>query len=396
MSNIPLAEIDALSIEQKWRLILGKGENTASDEDALAFSMDLQEMDAALSMLYDNPNEREEGSKNGGLGNSKPKINRWLGDIRKYFPTTVVQVMQKDAFERLGLESMLFEPEFLQTLEADVNLVATLVALRNAIPAKTKETARMVVQKVVDSLLEKLQQPMQQAVKGALSKAVRNNRPKYNEINWKRTIQLNLKHYQQEYKTIIPHNVVGFGRKGKALKEIILCVDQSGSMDRSVVYSSIFGAVMASIPAVKTQMIVFDTVVMDLTKDLRDPVDLLFATQLGGGTDIDNALNYVQQIVQNPHDTIMVLITDLYEGGNERSMLARLAALKENGVQCIVLLALDDKGTPSYDRNCANKVLAMDIPVFGCTPEMFPDMMAAAIQKQDLDVFMQKDTAKKN
>lgn len=395
MSTNPLEDLQEISVEQKWRLILGKSDN-GETEGTLMSTQSLRDMDATLEMLYGGGNEEEEQSsdrrRNAGLGNSQPKINRWLGDIRKYFPSSVVQVMQKDAYERLGLDQMLLEPELLQALEADINLVTTLIGMKNVIPSKTKETARMVVQKVVDELLKKLEQPFKQAIKGALNKGVRNNKPKFNEINWKRTIQLNMKHYQEEYKTIIPQNLVGYGKKGQSLKNIILCVDQSGSMDRSVVYSSIFGAVMASIPAVKTEMICFDTAVMDLTKDLNDPIDLLFATQLGGGTDIDNALAYVQGLVQRPHDTIMVLITDLYEGGNENSMLARLRELKENGVQCIILLALDDQGAPSYDRSCANKVSAMDIPVFGCSPDMFPDLMAAAIQKQDLQIFAQRDT----
>jgi Mg-chelatase subunit ChlD len=367
---------------KKWRLILGK---QADKDESVSLSEQMQGMDTVLEDLYD-----AQGNKKGGLGSSTPKINRWLGDIRKYFPTSVVQMMQKDAFERLDLEEMLLEPELLDSIEPDVHLVGTLLSLNKVMPTKTKETARAVIQKVVTELEKKIRNPMQTAIKGALSRSVRNRRPKYNEIDWNRTIRANLKHYQQDYKTIIPQNLIGYGRKGQALREVILLVDQSGSMASSVVYSSVFGAVMASLKSIKTQMIVFDTAVVDLTQYLTDPVELLFGTQLGGGTDINKALGYVQQQIRTPNDTILVLISDLYEGGNEREMLKKCINLKSSGVQFIVLLALSDDGRPMYDRSVAAKLAAMDIPSFACTPDKFPDLMAAAIQKEDMNSWVGK------
>jgi Mg-chelatase subunit ChlD len=221
-------------------------------------------------------------------------------------------------------------------------------------------------------------------VQGALSRAVRNPRPRYHEIDWASTIRANLKHYQPAHRTIIPEKLVGFGRRGQALKEIVLCVDQSGSMASSVVYAGVFGAVLASIKAVKTHMVVFDTTVADLTADLQDPVDLLFGIQLGGGTDINLALTYCQQLITRPTDTILVLISDLYEGGNEKEMVKRAAALKTTGVTVVVLLALSDDGSPSFDRRLAEQLATLNIPSFACTPDRFPGLMAAAIQGQDM------------
>jgi Mg-chelatase subunit ChlD len=367
---------------KKWRLILGK---QADEDESISLSEQMQGMDTVLEDLYE-----AEGNKKGGLGGSTPKINRWLGDIRKYFPTSVVQMMQKDAFERLDLEQMLLEPELLESIEPDVHLVGTLLSLNKIMPSKTKETARTVIKKVVTELEKKLRNPMQAAIKGALSRSVRNRRPKYSEIDWNRTIRANLKHYQHDYKTIIPQNLIGYGRKGQALREVILLVDQSGSMASSVIYSSVFGAVMASLRSIKTQMIIFDTAVVDLTQHLTDPVELLFGTQLGGGTDINKALGYVQQQIRTPNDTILVLISDLYEGGNEREMLKKCAYLKTSGVQFIVLLALSDEGRPMYDRSVAAKLAAMDIPSFACTPDKFPDLMAAAIQKENMNSWVGK------
>lgn len=301
-----------------------------------------------------------------------------------YFPASVVRVMQKDALNRLGLERMLLEPEMLEAVEPDVHLVSMLISLNRIIPAKTKETARAVVRKVVAELERKLANPLRQAITGSLNRAVRNNRPRHHEIDWHRTIHANLKHYQPAYKTIVPERRIGYGRKTQSLRDIILCVDQSGSMAGSVVYSSVMAAVMASIKSVNTSLVVFDTAVVDLTEMLADPVDVLFGTQLGGGTDINRALAYCQSLVRRPSDTVLVLISDLYEGGNQTEMLKRAASLAASGANVIALLALDDKGAPSFDRHVAARFAGFGIPAFACTPDLFPDLMAAAIEKRDL------------
>jgi len=366
---------------RKWRLILGGDQ---ADGTGISLGQVDQQVDKTLEALYDS-------DRKGGLGPSSPNVSRWLGDIRTFFPNTVVQVMQKDALKRLDLTQMLFEKEMLENVEADVHLVATLMSLSHVIPDKTKDTARQVVRKVVDELMRKLAQPTQQAITGSLNRSARNRRPKHNEINWHLTIQKNLKHYQPEYKTIIPETRIGYGRKRSSLKDVVLCIDQSGSMGTSVVYSGIFGSVMASIPAVKTKMVVFDTAVADLTEELTDPVELLFGVQLGGGTDINAALTYCQQIITRPTDTVLVLITDLYEGGDEAGMRKRAAELAAAGVQVVVLLALNDEGAPSYDHGNAQFFSNLGIPVFACSPDKFPDLMAAALSKQDIAMWAAKE-----
>jgi Mg-chelatase subunit ChlD len=295
--------------------------------------------------------------------------------------------MQGDALSRLHLQQMLLEPELLAGVDPDVELVATLLSLSRVIPAKTKETARKVVRKVVEEIERRLRAPLQQAVRGALNRSTRTRRPKSAEIDWHRTIQKNLHTWDRARKTIIPEKLVGFGRRRHSLRDIVLCVDQSGSMATSVVYASIFGAVLASMRAVSTQMVLFDTAVVDLTEELEDPVDLLFGSQLGGGTDIDRALAYCQTLVRRPGETILVLITDLIEGGNAESMIARAAALKASGVNVVCLLALNDKGAPVYDAQNAQRFASLGIPSFGCTPDLFPDLMAAAIERRDLSVW---------
>lgn len=355
----------------RWRLLLGGGDSDGTGQD---LEGNLQQMDQTLQALYDSAQNRK-----GGLGSSSPNLNRWLGDIRRFFPTSVVQVMQKDALQRLGLERMLLEPELLEAVQPDVHLIATLLSLKNIIPQQTKETARKVVREVVEELQQQLQLPFVQALKGAINRSAQRRRPHHGEINWDQTIRRNLKHYQPEYKSIIPHQLVGYGRKGQALKEIILCIDQSGSMATSVVYASIFGAVMASLTAIKTQMVVFDTAVVDLTEHLHDPVDLLFGTNLGGGTDINRALQYCQTLVQRPKDTILVLISDLYEGGNRQELMRRFGEIQRSGLKLIPLLSLSDDGKPVYDRDMAQYLASLGSPAFACTPKQFPDLMAKAI-----------------
>lgn len=279
-------------------------------------------MDQALAALYEEDSKL--ASRKGGRGNSSPSVSRWLGDIRKYFPSQVVQVMQRDAMERLNLRELLLQPEMLENVQPDVHLVADLISLGSVIPQNTKATARLVVRKVVDEPDEKLEEPMRSAVAGALDRSQRNRRPRHAEIDWNRTIRANLRHWQPEYKTIVPETLIGYGRKARRpQREVILCIDQSGSMANSVVYSSIFGAVMASLPAVATKLVVFDTAVVDLTEKLDDPVDVLFGVQLGGGTDINGAVGYCQGLISEPRNSILVLISDLYEGGVESGLLRR-------------------------------------------------------------------------
>lgn len=360
---------------RRWKLALGDGDSSFLSERDLRLS-------AALSALYDSsPKSR------GGLGASSPKVSRWLGDIREFFPTPLVQVIQKDAFERLNLKSLMLEPEFLATLEADVHLVADLISLRSAIPEKSKETARMVVRKVVGELLKRLEHKTVETVRGALNRSQRTRRPRHADIDWTRTIAANLRHYQPDHRTIVPETLIGHSRRARTranVDHVMLCVDQSGSMASSVVYSSIFAAVLASLPGIETQLICFDTAIVDLTEQLRDPVEVLFGVQLGGGTDIDSALAYCTQHIEHPAKTHLILISDLYEGGNAESMLARVAALKQSGANVIVLLALSDDGHPAYNSSHASAIAAMDCPVFGCTPDQFPELMAVALLRQDI------------
>ncbi|MEU8797629.1 VWA domain-containing protein [Spirillospora sp. NPDC048819] len=371
---------------RRWRLVLG-GEQ--ADGTGVSLTGDDARMDGALEKLYGagggggRPRPRR---RSAGLGDSAPSVARWLGDIRAYFPSSVVQVMQKDAIERLDLTRLLLEPEMLDAVEPDVHLVGTLLSLNRVMPDRARESARAVVRKVVHDLERRLAQKTRSAVGGALDRSARVLRPRrLADVDWERTIRANLRHYLPAHGTLVPERLIGYGRRQQAVKrDVILAIDQSGSMAASVVYASVFGAVLASMRSLRTSLVVFDTNVADLTGQLHDPVEVLFGTQLGGGTDINRAVAYCQGLVARPDDTILVLISDLYEGGVREELLRRVAALTSAGVQVVVLLALSDEGAPAYDHENAAALAALGVPAFACTPDAFPDLMAAAIERRDL------------
>lgn len=362
----------------RWRMVLG-GDQADGIGEAAALEGDDVKRDEAMAGLYDSKDRR------GGLGGSAPRVARWLGDIRTYFPSSVVQVMQSDAMDRLGLSQLLLEPEMMKAVQPDISLVSTLIGLGDVIPEHSRATAREVVRTVTRELEERLRSRTVQSVTGALNRAARTRRPRPADIDWRRTIAANLKHFQPEHRTVIPERLVGYARRSTRVeRHIILCIDQSGSMAESIVYSSVFAAVLASLRSVDTSLVVFDTEIVDLTDEIDDPVDVLFGVQLGGGTDINQALAYCQGLIQQPADTVLVLISDLYEGGIAEEMLRRSREVVDSGATMVALLALSDSGAPTYDADHAAALASIGVPAFACTPDAFPDLMAAAIEKQDI------------
>ncbi len=365
---------------KKWRLILGESaESTFSEQGFTGSSLSVEErlMDEALQALYEGDQQ---------LGRSI-KLSKWLGDVRALFPSDIVSVIQQDAIEKRGLTQLLFEPETLKSVTPSIEMVATLMALKGHIPERTKETARELIATVVEEIKSRLENDIQQVVKGALNRKQRTPLGSgAQSIDWKYTIQRNLKNYDRERKVVIPERFYFYERERKSTNwTIILDIDQSGSMADSVIYASIIGSIFASLPALNTHVIAFDTEVVDLTEQCQDdPVDMLFGIQLGGGTDINRSLGYCKPFIENPDKTIFILISDLYENGNEAAMMRKMKELKEDGVKVISLLALSDDGVPSYDERNARRLASMGIPCFGCSPQLLPELIEQALKGEDL------------
>lgn len=377
--------------QQRWRMILGGDAsnpvcNTPLDEK---YSI----MDEALAAIYDNTNGEQQGKdasgRSAGLGKSAPRLAKWLTDIRTFFPQDIVSVIQSDAIERKGLTKLLLEPETLKNVKPDISMVGTLMALKGQIPEKSKDTARQLVQSVVDEIMKRMEQDLRRAVTGALNKKAHSPISNFSATDWKRTIHKNLKNYESETKRLIPEKFYFFERcKRQKAWTVILDIDQSGSMCDSIVYSSVMGAIFASMPALETHVVAFDTEVVDLTELCRqDPVDMLFGVQLGGGTDINKSVSYCQELITDPRKTLFILISDLYEGGVRAGLLRRLSQMHEDGVKVITLLALTDRGKPEYDINLGREISKLGVPCFACTPDKLPELVEAALKGLDLKRF---------
>lgn len=391
MSGIP--EPNQIS---RWRLILGQSAEPQLAGYSPGGSIQLSEeemiMDRALAAIYDNTDGGAEagsasaGQRAAGQGKSAPRLAQWLGDVRSFFPEDVVSIIQNDAMERKGWKQLLFEPEVLATVKPDIQLVGTLLSLKGKIPEKTKDTARLLVKAVVDELVQRLQDDIRRAVTGALNRRQHTPLPSLSGIDWKRTIQRNLKNYDADRKQIIPERFYYFDR-AKRSKEwtVIVDIDQSGSMAESVIWASVIGSIFASIPSLDTRVVVFDTEVVDLTEQCaHDPVDMLFGIQLGGGTDIHKSVAYCERFIEEPKKTLFIIISDLYEGGNQAGLIRRMRELREAGVKTMCLLALSDEGKPFYDEQVARLLSRDGTPCFACTPALLPQLVEGALKGHDL------------
>lgn len=385
----------------RWRLILGEAAQGKLEEltgsEALQLTEEEAIMDAALAAIYDDTDAsyssggsgRGSGSSSGrGAGGGRGSVNlsRWLGDVRSLFAEDVVSIIQNDAIERRGWKQLLFEPELLASVKPDIQMVGTLMALKGKIPERTKETARLLVKAVVDDLMARLQEDMRRAVTGALNKRQHTPLPSLSGLDWKRTIRRNLKHYDRERNILIPEKFYYFDR-ARRNKEwtVILDIDQSGSMAESVIWASVTGAIFASMPSLDTRVVVFDTEVVDLTEQCADdPVDMLFGVQLGGGTDINKSVAYCESFIEEPKKTLFILVTDLYEGGNQAALVRRMREMRESGVRTLCLLSLSDSGRPFYDERLARQLSRDGTPCFACTPGMLPELVAGALQGRDM------------
>jgi len=373
---------DLLDRGQKWRLVLGERGSPPEDDPAgVQLTEDWKAADQVVDELY-------EADKRGGLAKSSAKLTKWLGQLRQSYPPEAITLMQRDAIERYELTRLLAEPEILETLEPDIHLAATLLQLGRLLPEQARAMADRVVTDIAQRLTKKLEQPLLRAVRSALASGELLTQAKPNRhTDWGRTILSNLKNYQPSLGTIIPERFVNRAARGRGLRNVHLLVDQSASMATSAIHAALAAAVMAKLPSLRVRLVAFDTELADLSDLLSDPVETLFGVQLGGGTDIHRALRYEEQFIQSTTESLVVLISDLYEGGSKGGVVRRMQAMIDSGVKVICLLALSDEGRPSYDQAFAKTLSELGAVVFSTTPDAFPDMMAAALRGESLARF---------
>ena len=382
--------IDPAQRLARWRLILGaQAQERLEHMGACGLTEEQLLMDQALGAIYGGDAGADAlGGHGAGSGPSSPRISKWLGDVRALFDREIVTIIQSDAIERRGLRQLLFEPELLQNLEPDIGLASTLMMLRDQIPKRSKESVRAFIKKIVEEINRMLENDIRRAVTAALNRRAHSPLPSAAALDYKLTIERNLKNYNPDLKTILPERFFFFDRSNRTNNwTVILDIDQSGSMGESVIFSSIMACILASMNAIKTRIVAFDTSVTDLTEKSDDPVDLLYGIQLGGGTDINRSVAYCQQFIEQPAKTLFFLISDLDEGGNQASLLRRLEDMKASGVTVISLLAVSDSGSPYYSAHMAQRVSALGIPCFACTPQLLPQLLEAALKGHDLTAF---------
>ena len=376
---------------RRWRLILGSEAQKRMEGmgDGPDLSQEDLMMDTALDAIYNRDMKFGFGG-GAGKGASSPQISRWLGDVRTLFDKDIVKIIQSDAMERCGLKQLIFEPELLENIEPDMHMASMILTLKDQIPKQSKENAREFIRKIVEQINALLETDLKRAVTASINRKLHSPIPSASALDFQTTIRKGIKDYNTKLKKIIPQKYYFFERSATTAANkytVILDIDQSGSMGESVIYSSIMSCILASMSAIKTKVVAFDTNIVDLSEKCEDPIDLLFGFTLGGGTDIEKSIKYCTKYIENPKKTIFFLISDLEEGGNRAGLLRRLTQMKEDGVIVICLLAISDSGKPYYDANMEQRIANNGIPCFAAAPQMLPRLLEKAMKNEDMSEF---------
>ena len=355
----------------RWRLVLGASSDAALG-GAAGLSGDDLARDAALSWLYDREAEladRDIDTRAGSLGASVLAVPDWLGEVHRLFPRETIERLERDAVERYEIHEVVTNPEVLARVEPSETLLRAVLRTKHLMNAEVLALARDMVAKVVRQLIEKLAREVKQAFSGALSRK-RSRLKIAKNFDAAGTIRKNLKRFDPETKRLGIETPLFFSRTRRHFEkwQVILLVDESGSMLDSVIHAAVTAACLWGLPAVRTHLCIFDTEVVDLTDRVTDPVEVLMKVQLGGGTDIAKAVGYATTLIEAPRRAIVVLITDFFEGSSQELLLARVKALCDQGTLVLGLAALDRNANPSYDRDLARRLASVGAHVGAMTP----------------------------
>lgn len=368
----------------RWRLILGKyAENQISFESGNS-SVNYMDMDDLLDFLYSREYSEKDGVRRskgqGGSSASDLTVPKWITKIRELFPKETVEILEKHAIEKYNLTELLTDKEVLKKLEPNKELLKNILQMKHLMRGDVLNTAKTIVKNIADQITKELENDVKKSITGRINKNKSSIIKCSRNIDFKKTIKRNLKNYDLNENKIIVDKIY-FNERVKKFNpwNVVIAVDESGSMLDSVIHSAIMAGIFAKLPMLKTNLVIFDTAVVDLTGYIDDPVETLMSVQLGGGTNISKALTYCEGLIENPHRTIVILVTDLYEGGGYGNMYARAKSIVESGAKLIVLTALDMEASPSYDKNAGLKMASLGAEVAAMTPGGLSDWIAKII-----------------
>ena len=381
---------------RRWRLVLGEASDAALEESRLG--PDDLARDAALSWLYD----REKGLRErdvrpgrgsaghdgegvdprGGRGRSALTVPEWIQAVHRLFPRSSVERLEKDAVDRYRIEELVTDPEVLRRVEPSVTLLEAILRTKHLMDDHVLALARALVRRVVDQLVDALAREVRQGFSGAVDRHRSTTHRVSRNFDARRTVRANLAHWSaaEQRLYIRRPRFLARTRRHAARWQVVLLVDQSGSMDRSLIHAAVSAACFWGLPALRTHLVLFDTSVVDATERVSDPVELLMRAQLGGGTDIGAAVAYASSLIVAPRRALVVLITDFFEGGDPDALVREVHRLVEQGTQVLGLAALDTEAHPSYDRDLARRLVDVGAHVAAMTPDQLARWVAERVR----------------
>lgn len=358
-------------ILNRWRLVLGK--YASGQIGFTGNTLNYMDMEEVLDYLYSREYGEEQEirqERKGGSEGSQLTVPKWLHQMKRLFPKETVEVMERHALEKYNMTELLTDPEVLRKLEPNRELLKTIMELKHMMKGEVLQLAREIVRKVAEEIARQLEQDMRKALFGQLNRTSGSPVRSIRNLDIKKTIRRNLQNYDTESKQLLLKQVYFHSRMKRFHQwRIIICVDESGSMLDSVIHSAIMAGIFAKLPMLDTKLVIFDTNVVDLSGYVEDPVETLMSVQLGGGTNIAGALTYCETLIENPHRTLVVLVSDLYEGGGYSNLFRICKNILEGGSKLIALTALDMDANPNYDRRVAATLAEMGAFVGAMTPE---------------------------
>ena len=367
----------------RWRLVLGKSAESHGIQLDGADGQ-AQRIEALVGYLYgpQGGDGKPDADRSGGLAPGHAMtVPRWVDEVEQLFPHSAKEVLERELVQRRGLRELMEKPEVLERIEPNQELVKTLLTHRDLLNEKTRALARKIIDQVVQELRKKLKLQIEPALIGAIRRDMHSPRRVYRNLDLNRTVRRNLRNFDRASgKLLVDRLFFHAAERASRPWHVIVAVDQSGSMLDSAIYSAVMASIFCELPSVRTSLFLFDTEVVDLTDQVGQPVDVLMSIQLGGGTNIARALKYAQQLVRQPARTIVVLVTDFYEGGTERDLVCQVKDMSQAGVRMIGLGALGYDARPSFNRTTAGKCRKAGMDILSCTPERLAEAMAEMIQ----------------